>query len=181
MATDIHLDQSSLLRKRWSPLRWFPGGEGKAFAESASWWVAFLTGDVALLSLWKSIMNLLRPRMFNNLGLGTPHSKIHERVSPNHRKKDRAKMDSIMTTSPGRKQRKTPERQRKIPGSGATSIRVFGITLLTAAQRSHWWLKWKPLNQMWVLNLSQNQKGEDRSLTQNSVPSLLPPSSSLVN
>jgi hypothetical protein len=40
-------------------------------------------------------------------------------------------MDSIRTTSPSRKQRRTPERQRKIPGSGATSIRALGITLLT--------------------------------------------------
>jgi hypothetical protein len=34
---------------------------------------------------------------------------------------------------------------------------------------------------MWVQTLIQNQKGEDESLTQNPVPSLLPPSSSLVN
>jgi hypothetical protein len=36
---------------------------------------------------------------------------------------------------------RTPERQRKIPGSGATSIRALGITLLTVAQRSRWWPK----------------------------------------
>ena len=34
---------------------------------------------------------------------------------------------------------------------------------------------------MWILTLSQNQKGEERSLTWNPVPPLLPPSSSLVN
>ena len=28
---DIHLDQSSLLRKQWSPLRWVPREEGKSF------------------------------------------------------------------------------------------------------------------------------------------------------
>jgi hypothetical protein len=77
----------------------------------------------------------------DNLGLGTPHNKIQERVAPTHRTKDRENMDSIRTTSPSRKQRRTPERQRKIPGSGATSIRALGITLLIAAQRSHWWLK----------------------------------------
>jgi hypothetical protein len=33
------------------------------------------------------------------------------------------------------------ERQRKIPGSGATSIRALGITLLIVAQSSHWWPK----------------------------------------
>jgi hypothetical protein len=67
----------------------------------------------------------------DNLGLGTPHNKIQEREAPTHRKKDRENMDSIMTTSTSRKQRRTPERQRKIPGSGATSIRALGITLLT--------------------------------------------------
>jgi hypothetical protein len=77
----------------------------------------------------------------DNLGLGTPHNKIQERVAPTHRTKDRENMDSIRTTSPRCKQRRTPERQRNIPGSGVTSIRALGITLLTAAQRSHWWLK----------------------------------------
>ena len=76
-----------------------------------------------------------------NLGLGTRHNKSQERAAPTHRTKDRAKMDSIKTTSTSRKQRRTPERQRKIPGSGATSIRALGITLLTAAQSSRWWLK----------------------------------------
>jgi hypothetical protein len=76
-----------------------------------------------------------------NLGLGIPHNKSQERVASTHRKKDRAKMDSIRTTSPSRKQRRTPKRQRKIPGSGATSIISLGITLLTAAQSSRWWLK----------------------------------------
>ena len=68
VATDIHLDQSSLLRKQWSPLRWVLRGEGKAFVEYASWWAAFLPGDVALLSLWKFGTNLLRLRPFNKSG-----------------------------------------------------------------------------------------------------------------
>jgi hypothetical protein len=72
-----------------------------------------------------------------NLGLGTPHNKSQERVAPNHRTKDKENMDSIRTTSPSRKQRRTSERQRKIPGSGATSIRALGITLPTSTQRSH--------------------------------------------
>jgi hypothetical protein len=77
----------------------------------------------------------------DNLGLGTPHNKSQERADPTHRKKERENMDSIRTTSPIHKKRRTPERQRKIPGSGATSIRALGITLLTAAQRSRWWPK----------------------------------------
>jgi hypothetical protein len=83
----------------------------------------------------------LKQKMCNNLGLGTPHNKIQERVAPTHRTKDRENMDSIRTTSPSHKQRRTPKRQRKIPGSGVTSIRALGITLLTAAQSSHWWPK----------------------------------------
>ena len=55
VATDIHLDQYSLLRKQWSPLRWVPGG---AFVESASWWAACLAREVTRLSLWKSVTNL---------------------------------------------------------------------------------------------------------------------------
>jgi hypothetical protein len=76
-----------------------------------------------------------------NLGLGTPHNKIQERVAPTHRTKNRENMESIKTTSPSCKKRRTPERQRKILRSGATSIRSLGITLLTATQSSHWWLK----------------------------------------
>jgi hypothetical protein len=76
-----------------------------------------------------------------NLGLVTPHNKIQEREAPTHRIKDRAKMDSIRTTSPSRKQGRTPERQRKIAGSGVTSIRALGITLLTATQKRCWWPK----------------------------------------
>ena len=43
---------------------------------------------------------------------------------------------------------RTPKRQRKIPGNGATSIRALGITLLTVTQRSHWCPKWNPMNHM---------------------------------
>jgi hypothetical protein len=64
------------------------------------------------------------------LGLGTPHRKIQERAAPTHRTKDRENMDNIRTTSPSRKKRRTLERQRKILGSGVTSIRALGITLL---------------------------------------------------
>ena len=65
VATDIHLDKSSLLRMQWFPLRWVLVGEGKAFVEFASWWAVCLAGDVALLSLWKSVMNLLQLRLLN--------------------------------------------------------------------------------------------------------------------
>jgi hypothetical protein len=51
-----------------------------------------------------------------NLGLGTPHKKIQERVAPTHTKKDRSKMDSIRTTSPSCKQRRTPEKTKKYTG-----------------------------------------------------------------
>jgi hypothetical protein len=77
----------------------------------------------------------------DNLGLGIPHSKSQEKETPTNRTKEKENMDSIRTTSAFRKQRRTPERQRKIPGSGATSIRGLGITLLIDAQSSHWWLK----------------------------------------
>ena len=65
LATNIHLDQSSPLRKQWYPLCWVLGREGKTFSKSASWWAACPVGDVALLSLWKSITKLLRSRLFN--------------------------------------------------------------------------------------------------------------------
>jgi hypothetical protein len=87
-------------------------------------------------------------KIHSYLGLGTPHNKSQERVAPTHRTKDITNMDSIKTTSPSYKQRRTLERQRRTLerqrntlGSGATSIRALGITLLIVAQRSHWWLK----------------------------------------
>jgi hypothetical protein len=114
-------------------------------------------------------------------GPGNPSQKSQERAAPTHKTKDRVNMDSIRTTSPSRKERRTSKRQRKILGSGVTSIRALGITLLTIAQSSRWWPKSKPLNQMQILTLSQNQKGEDGSLMRNPMPPLLPPSFSLVN
>jgi hypothetical protein len=72
-------------------------------------------------------------------GPGNPSQQNPGKGGPNPQKKDRANMDSIKTTSPSCKQRRTLERQRKIPGSGATSIRALGITLLTASQSSRWW------------------------------------------
>ena len=117
----------------------------------------------------------------DNFGLGNPRSKKKEREAPTYITKDREKMDSIKTTITSHKKIRTSERQRKIPRSGATSIRALGITLLTATRNSRCWPKWKPLNQMQILTLSQNQKGEDRSLTWNPVPLLLPPSAILVN
>jgi hypothetical protein len=77
----------------------------------------------------------------NNLVLGTPHNKSQERVAPTCRTKDIEKMDCLRKTSLGFKQRRMPKRQRNIPGSGATSIRAPGITLLIVAQSSCWWLR----------------------------------------
>jgi hypothetical protein len=115
-----------------------------------------------------------------NLGLENPHRKIQEREAPTHRTKDRGKMGSIKKTSSGCKKIRMPKRKRKISRSSVTSIRSLGITILNAIQSSHWWPNLKPMNQMRVLNLSQNYNWEDRSLTWNPIPSLLPPSSSLV-
>ena len=72
----------------------------------------------------------------DNLGLGTPHNKSQEREAQTHIKKNKANMESIKKTSPSHKKIRTPEIQRKMTGSGATSIRALGITLLTIAQRS---------------------------------------------
>jgi hypothetical protein len=77
----------------------------------------------------------------DNLGLRTLHKKIRERAVPTHITKEKEKMEIIRTTRPSCKKRRTSKRQRKIPGSGATSIRAFGITLLIVAQSSHWWMK----------------------------------------
>jgi hypothetical protein len=77
----------------------------------------------------------------DNLGRGTPHSKSQESTAPTCRTRDITKMDNLRTTSLSRKQRRTLERQRKIPGSGATSIRAPSITLWIVAQSSRWWLR----------------------------------------
>jgi hypothetical protein len=52
----------------------------------------------------------------DNLGLGTPRSKNQERAAPTYRTKDRENMDSIRTTSPSRKQRRTPGKTKKDTG-----------------------------------------------------------------
>jgi hypothetical protein len=76
-------------------------------------------------------------KICGNLGLGTPLNKIQERVVPTHITKERENMGSIRTTNPSRKKRRTPKRQRKILGSGATSMRTLDITLQTVARSSH--------------------------------------------
>jgi hypothetical protein len=80
-------------------------------------------------------------KICDNLGLGTPHSRSHERAAPTCKTKDREKMNHFRTTSLVHKKTRAPERQRKISGSGATSIRSFGITLLISVQRIHWWMR----------------------------------------
>jgi hypothetical protein len=59
MATEIHLDHSSPLRKQWSPLRQVPLGDGETSSKSKSWCVACLTEEVVLLSLLKDVTSLL--------------------------------------------------------------------------------------------------------------------------
>jgi hypothetical protein len=102
-------------------------------------------------------------------------------ATPTHRTKDKAKMDSIMTTSPSRKQRRILERQIKISGSGATSIRALGITLLTVTQS---------MSLVAEVKASELDAGSDSEpkpergrwiIDAEPVPQLLPPSSSLVN
>jgi hypothetical protein len=73
----------------------------------------------------------------DSLGLGTPHNSSRAGATPTHRKKDRENMGNLRKTSPSHKHRRAMERQRRIPGSGATSIRAPGITLLIVAQGSH--------------------------------------------
>jgi hypothetical protein len=72
-----------------------------------------------------------------NLGLGTPHNKRKEREDQTCRKKDKENMDYLRKTSLSHKQRRTLERGIKILGSGATSIKSPGITLLISSQRIH--------------------------------------------
>jgi hypothetical protein len=89
--------------------------------------------------LSKSSRSLNKRR--GSLGLRTPHNRSRERATPTHRKKDIENIGNLRTTSPSCKQRRTMGRRRNISGSGATSIRALGITLLIVAQRSHWWLR----------------------------------------
>jgi hypothetical protein len=77
----------------------------------------------------------------NSLGLRTPHSRSRARAAPTHRTKNRKNMGNLRTTSPSRKQRRTMERQRRMSGSGATSIRAPRITLLIVSQINHLWLR----------------------------------------
>jgi hypothetical protein len=49
-------------------------------------------------------------------------------------------MDNLRK-SPGHKKRRTPERKINILGSGVTSIRAFGITLLIIVITSRWWMR----------------------------------------
>jgi hypothetical protein len=59
MATEIHLDHSSPLRKQWSPLRQVPLGDRETSAKSEAWCDAFLVEEVVMLSLLKDVMNFL--------------------------------------------------------------------------------------------------------------------------
>jgi hypothetical protein len=70
-------------------------------------------------------------------GPRNPSQQKMGKGGPNPQNKGQRKMESIKTTSPSHKQRRTLKRQRKILRSGATSIRALGITLLTVTQSNH--------------------------------------------
>jgi hypothetical protein len=59
MAIEIHLDHSSPLKKKWSPLHRFPLGDGETYSKFESWCVSCLAKEVVMLSLLKVVMNLL--------------------------------------------------------------------------------------------------------------------------
>jgi hypothetical protein len=59
MATEIHLDHSSPLRKQWCPLCQVPMGDGETSAKFEAWYVACLAEEIILLGLLKVVMNLL--------------------------------------------------------------------------------------------------------------------------
>jgi hypothetical protein len=59
MATEIHLDHSSPLRKQWSPLRQVPLGYRETFARSEDWCAACLAKEIVILSLLKVVMKML--------------------------------------------------------------------------------------------------------------------------
>jgi hypothetical protein len=90
---------------------------------------------IDMLSKSSRILNKIN----DSLDLVTPHNRSRERVAPTHKTKGKEKMESLRMTILSRKQRRTMETQRKTLGSGTTSIRAPGITLLIATQSSHWW------------------------------------------
>jgi hypothetical protein len=84
-----------------------------------------------------SILSRSLRKICDSLGLGTPHNRSRAREAPNHRTKGRENMKNLRKTSLIQKPRRTMERRIKTPGSGATSIRSLGITLLIIAQKFH--------------------------------------------
>jgi hypothetical protein len=59
MATEIHLDHSYSLKKKWSPLLQVPLGDKETSAKSKAWCAVCLAEEVVLLSLLKVVLNLL--------------------------------------------------------------------------------------------------------------------------
>ena len=59
MATKIHLDHSSPLRKQCSPLCQVPLRDGETSAKFEAWCIACLAEEVIFLSLLKDVVNLL--------------------------------------------------------------------------------------------------------------------------
>jgi hypothetical protein len=59
MATEIHLDHSSPLRKKWSPLHQVTLGYEDTSAKYEAWCDTFLVEEFFMLSLLKVFMNLL--------------------------------------------------------------------------------------------------------------------------
>jgi hypothetical protein len=74
-------------------------------------------------------------------GPGNPSQQKPGKGGPNPQNKGQRKDGQYQDNQSKPQAKKDTERQRKTPGSGATSIRALGITLLTAAQSSHWWPK----------------------------------------
>jgi hypothetical protein len=74
-------------------------------------------------------------------GTGNPSQQNPGKGGSNPQNKGQRKDGQYQDNQSKPQEKKTLERQRKIPRSGATSIRALGITLLTVAQSSRWWTK----------------------------------------
>ena len=116
-----------------------------------------------------------------SLDLQIPHSRSKAKEVPTYQTRDRAKMATLRTTSPGRNTRRVLRSRIRTHENGVNTIKSLGTRLKNVTPSSHSWSNWRLPSQRSIMIVNQILKEGSGLLLFNLVPLSLPPKSNQVN